>query len=124
MKKVLTIAAVAEVATGVALIVAPSLVGRLLLGTELTGVANPVARVLGIALLALGIGCWPGPALLGMLTYTTLVTVYLAYLAFGGEWAGPLLWPVVVLHALIAIFLGRAWIISPKTTGRNNHASG
>ena len=40
MKKLLTLAAVAEAATGVALIVVPSLVGWLLLGTELTGVAN------------------------------------------------------------------------------------
>jgi hypothetical protein len=32
MKKVLTIAAVAEIATGLALLIVPSLVGRLLLG--------------------------------------------------------------------------------------------
>ena len=51
MKKVLTLAAVAEAATGAALIVVPSLVGRLLLGAELTGVSIPVSRVLGIALL-------------------------------------------------------------------------
>jgi hypothetical protein len=30
----------------------PSLVGRLLFGEELTGVAIPVARVLGLALIA------------------------------------------------------------------------
>jgi len=49
MKKLLALAAVAEAVTGLALIVAPSLVGRLLLGAELSGVAVPVARVLGIA---------------------------------------------------------------------------
>ena len=49
------------------------------------------ARVLGIALIAIGIACWPGPALLGMLTYGALVTAYFLYLAFGGEWVGPLL---------------------------------
>ena len=115
MNKPLAFAAIAEAATDAALLVIPSLVGRLLLGAELTGVAIPVARVTGIALLALGVGCWPGPALVGMLTYSTLATVYLAYLAFGGEWVGPLLWPVVVLHAVITIFLGRAWLMSSNT---------
>jgi hypothetical protein len=83
----------------------------LLLGTEFTGVALVVARILGIALLALGVGSWPGPALLGMLTYNALGTVYFAYLALGREWAGPLLWPVVVLHAVFTILLARAWLI-------------
>jgi hypothetical protein len=50
MKKVLTLAAVVEAATGLALIIVPSLIGRLLFGTEFTGVANPAARVTGIAL--------------------------------------------------------------------------
>ena len=61
MKKLLPLAAVVEVATGVALLVVPLLVGRLLLGAELAGVSIPVARVAGIALIALGVGCWPGP---------------------------------------------------------------
>ena len=109
MKKLLALAAVLEAATGLALIVAPSLTGRLLLGAEGTGVAIPVARVLGIALIALGVACWPGPALLGMLTYGALVTAYLLYLAFGGEWVGFLLWPAVVLHAVLTLLLARAW---------------
>ena len=50
MKNVLTFDAVAEAATGMALLIVPSLVGRLLFGGELTGVAVPVARVTGIAL--------------------------------------------------------------------------
>ena len=109
MKQLLTLAAVIETATGLALIVAPSLTGLLLLGAEGTGVAIPVARVLGIALIALGVACWPGPALLGMLTYGALVTAYLLYLAFGGEWVGFLLWPAVVLHAVLTLLLARAW---------------
>jgi hypothetical protein len=50
--------ACAEIITGLALLVVPLLVGRLLLGEELTGIAIPVARVTGIALIALGIACW------------------------------------------------------------------
>jgi len=122
--KLLAPAAVAEVATGLALLVVPSLVGPLLLGADLTGVAVPVARVTGIALIALGVACWPGrPALCGMLTYSVLATAFLAYVGIRGHWVGPLLWPAVVLHAVIAIFLGRAWVMRPKTGGPNNHAS-
>jgi hypothetical protein len=113
MKKVLTVAAVVEVATGVTLLIVPSLVGRLLLGAEFTGVSIPVARVTGIALLALGVCCWPGStALCGMLTYGALVTVYLAYLGFVGGFAGILLWPAVVLHAILTVLLARAWFQS------------
>jgi hypothetical protein len=112
--RVLTIAAVLEVATGVALLIVPSLVGRLLLGAELTGVSIPLARVTGIALLALGVGCWPGStALCGMLTYGALVTLYLAYLGLVG-FTGILLWPAVVVHALLTILLARAWFQSRK----------
>jgi hypothetical protein len=110
MKKLLALAAVTEAATGLGLIIVPSLVGRLLLGTDLTGVANPVARVAGIALIALGVGCWPGPALAGMLTYGAGVTLYLAYIGLAGEWVGPLLWPAVVLHGILTVLLVRAWL--------------
>jgi len=110
---VLTVAAVAEVATGMALLIDPSLVGRLLFGTEFIGVANPAARVTGIALLALGVGCWPGStAFCGILTYSALVTLYLLSLAIRGEWVGPLLWPVVVIHALLTALLAMAWFQS------------
>ena len=122
MKKLLLITGLAEAGTGVALMVAPSLVGRLLLGAELAGVSVVVARVAGIALLALGVGCWPGPAWLGMLTYNALGTVYFAKLALGGQWAGPLLWPAVGLHAVITILLGYTSCKSLETVGRNNRA--
>jgi hypothetical protein len=115
MKKLLTLAAVLEVATGMALLIVPSLVGRLLFGEELTGIVIPVARVLGIALLALGVCCWPGStALCGMLTYGAFVTVYLAYLGLVGGFTGILLWPAVVLHAILTILLARAWFQSRK----------
>ena len=109
MKKVLVVAAIAEAVTGLALMVMPSLLGRLLLGEELAGVAIPVARVAGIALIALGIACWPGPPLVGMLIYSAAVGLYLACLGFAGGFAGAYLWPAVALHAVLSILLGRAW---------------
>jgi len=108
MKKALIFAAVGEATTGLALLVVPSLVGQLLLGEQLTGVAIPVARVAGIALVALGIACWPGPPLVGMLTYSAAATLYLAYVGFAGGLAGILLWPAVVLHLVLTAFLARA----------------
>ena len=113
MKKALAVAAVIEVATGMALLIVPSLVGRLLFGEEFTGIVILVARVLGIALIALGVCCLPGSAALwGMLTYSGLATLYLLFLAVRGEWVGPLLWPVVVIHALLTALLARAWFQS------------
>ena len=108
MKKVLVLAAVSEVATGAALLIVPSLVGRLLLGDELIGVAISVARVLGIALIGLGVACWPGPPRVGMLIYSAAVTLYLAYIGFAGGLNGILLWPVVVLHVILTALLMRA----------------
>ena len=110
MKWVLILAAVSEGATGVALLIVPSLVGRLLFGVELTGVAIPFARVAGIALVALGIACWPGPPVAGMLTYSAVVTLYLVYLGFAGGFAGILLWPAVAVHAILTALLSRILI--------------
>jgi hypothetical protein len=107
MKSALAFAAVSEAVTGLALLIVPSLVGQLLLGEQLAGVAIPVARVSGIALIALGIACWPGPPLLGMLTYSVLVTLYLAYLGFAGGLTGVLLWPAIMLHAILTALLTR-----------------
>lgn len=121
MKRLLPITALAEAATGLALLVVPSLVGRVLLGTELSGVANPVARVAGIALIALGVACWPGAmALGGMLTYSALATLYLGYVAVRGEFVGPLLWPAVVLHAILTILFTRAWLVARAARRSSN----
>src|SRR5215475_12712128 len=112
MKKALIVAAAAEVITGFALLVVPSFVGQMLLGQEFSGVTIPVARVTGIALIALGAACWPGPPLAGMLIYSVAVTLYLAYVGFAGGFSGVLLWPAVALHAALSILLARCWVAS------------
>jgi hypothetical protein len=104
MKRALIFAAVGEASTGLALLIVPGLVGRLLLGEELTG----IARVAGIALVGLGIACWPGTPRAGMLTYSAAVTAYLAYLGFTGGSTGILLWPAVILHVILTVLLARA----------------
>ena len=94
MRRVLAVAALAEAATGAALLVVPSRVARLLLGEDLGGAALPVARVAGIALIALGFACWPGSPRIGMLLYSAGVPVFLAYVGLAGG-AGALLWPEI-----------------------------
>jgi hypothetical protein len=115
MKRVMIFAAVGEAGTGLALLIVPSLVGWLLLGEELTGIAIPVARVAGIALIALGVACWPGTPLFGMLTYSAAATLYLAYLGFAGGLSGILLWPAVVLHVILTALLTRASTSAKET---------
>ncbi|OOG14394.1 hypothetical protein [Pseudomonas sp. C9] len=105
MKGLLVFAAIIEAATGMSLILVPSLVGQLLFGFELTGVIVPLA---GIALIALAVACWPGPAILGMLTYNAGTTLYLAYIGISGGSSGVVLWPVVVLHGIMTVLLIRA----------------
>jgi hypothetical protein len=114
MKHALVLVALAEAATGIALLLAPSLVGRLLLGEEVAGVANPVARVAGIALFGLGVACWPGPPQAGMLVYSTGVALYLAFLGVAGSFVGILLWPAVALHMLLSVLIARSCVAGDK----------
>jgi hypothetical protein len=113
-RKALVFAAAAEAMTGLALVIAPSLVAQLLLGEALTGLAAPIARVAGIALVGLGVACWPGPPLAGMLSYSTAVALYLAYLGLVGGLAGILLWPAVALHLAVSILLARGLLAGAR----------
>ena len=114
MNRLLSFAAVAEALTGVALMAVPSIVGRLLLGTDLSGVTVPVARVAGMALVGLGVACYPGETasrgLFGMLTYSLLATLYLVYLGLDGEWVGSLLWIAAAIHAVLTVLLAVSWL--------------
>ncbi len=120
MRLLLSLAAAAEAATGLVVLVYPPLAIRLLFGAELAGAGVVMSRIAGIALIALGIACWPGGAavraLCGMLTYSALATLYLLYVGVGGEWVGRLLWPAVAIHAVLTVLLARAWSNARKTT--------
>jgi hypothetical protein len=100
----------------------PGLVGRLLLGVELPGIALLVTRCFGIALLALGMASWPGdrpmegliPALRGMALYNALIALYLGYVGGVDGMRGPLLWPAVGIHAVVALLMIRPRSTSPS----------
>jgi hypothetical protein len=110
------LAAMLEAVTGLVLIIAPSFAVRLLLGEEPSGAGVALGRVAGFGLFSLGVACWPRlaivgsnrPALRALLTYNLLITCYLLYLGISSERVGILLWPAVVLHAVLTLFLARA----------------
>ncbi len=131
MKKLLVLAAAGEAATGLVLLVYPPIVVWLLFGAEIAGAGMVMSRIAGISLLALGLACWPGSeatgiptrALRAMLYYSLLVTLYLAYLGIRGEWVGVLLWPAVVVHAILTFLLVRAWL-RDQQTNKGGHPAG
>jgi len=118
IRRWLALAAVLEAATGIVLIIHPPFVVQMLLGGEVFGAGVVLGRVGGFALLSFGLACWPGwdssegkiqiQAVRAMFAYNFLITFYLIYLGAGGQYAGILLWPVVVLHAVLALLFARA----------------
>jgi hypothetical protein len=113
--KVLVFAAVVEIGTGVAFMADPAIVVTLLLGADVAGVGVLLGRCFGIALLALGLACWPSrgsetsnrAAVRAMLIYNVLIAAYLAWLGTAAHMSGILLWPAIVLHAGVPLLL--AW---------------
>ena len=100
--------AAGEAFTGLVLVIDPPLVVRLLFGTDVSGAGILMSRIAAIALIALGLACWPGPPWIGMSTYGAAVALYLAYVGFASGSTGILLWPAVVLHVILTILLTRA----------------
>ncbi len=114
MKRFLTLTAIIEAATGLALIAVPAIVVRLLLGAEISGASIPLGRVAGAALLALGVACWLArddtqsratrALVVAMLIYNLVATAVLAFAGIGLGLHGVALWPAVVLHAVMGVW--------------------
>jgi hypothetical protein len=120
MKKILIFASLSEAMTGLALFIVPAVVGKLLLGEELIGVSIPIVRIFGISLIALGVACWPAiKAIIGMITYSTLTTIYLIFIGLEGKFVGKLLWPAIIIHITLTILLLWAWLASLKSESTN-----
>ena len=118
----IAVAAAIEAGTGLILVSFPSLFVRLLLGVELSEPGQIVGRLAGFALIALVLACWPSggtggagaSSLRSLLVFSLLVAVYLVYLGISGGPVGSLLWPAVILHSVVAIFLARAWVSTSR----------
>jgi len=118
MKKLLITTAVLESATGLGLVTSPALLATLLLGGGLdTPAALNVARVAGVALLAIGVACWlarhDGASraarglVAGLLLYNLGAGALFAQAGLTLQPAGIGVWGVVVIHTFMAV-----WCIS------------
>ena len=117
--------AIVEVVTGLALLVAPTLVVGLLVGDGVSPIGVAVARVLGIGLLSLGVAGWESPGQdtrlaprAGLCIYNVGAAIMFVILGAYGGMNGILLWPAAVLHAVIGAPM--LWVIlvpSRKATG-------
>ena len=112
-RTVAAIAAVVEMTAGFALIVSPSFVVHLLIGSALSDGGIAIGRVGGFGLFSLGLACWPNgrvvnvQAIAALFTYNLFAGFYIGTLGVVGGFAGFLLWPACVLHAVLAFLLAR-----------------
>ena len=125
MKHLHQIAALIEVPTGLALLIVPDVVVKLLLGAEISGAGIPLGRITGVALLALGIACWLARGdtksraarglSVAMLIYNFGVAAILGFAGIQSQPTGIALWPAVMLHAAMGVWCARVLIVSAKT---------
>ena len=114
MKRLLTLTAILEGATGLALIAVPAIIVQLLLGAEISGASIPLGRVAGTALLALSVACWLGQhdvqsyaargLVSAMLLYNLGTAVILGAAGALSKTTGIALWPAVIIHAVMAVW--------------------
>ena len=124
MKHLIAFTAIIEIPTGLALLIVPAVVVKLLLGAEISGASIPLGRIAGRALLALGVACWLVRGNTHDLAAKGLVTAMLLYnlgaslvLGMAGiqlQPAGIVLWLTVLLHAIMGIWCIRVIIVLAK----------
>lgn len=107
-KYVARAAACLEIVVGFTLILVPGFACQLLFAAPLTGDGVPIARFAGIGLLSLGIAYWstrtpsdPRGSILGLLVFNLATAVLFAWFGLTTSFHGIMLWPAVVLHAVI-----------------------
>ena len=112
-----------EVVTGLELVVAPSLLARLLFGSELNPAGEATCRIAGLVMLCLAAGCWPravdaqARALAPLMALSWLAAAFLIVTGLIGGNVGMLLWPAAALHLILAVLLTRAWMESRRAAG-------
>jgi len=111
-----------EVLTGLGLVVAPSLLSRLLFGSDLNPAGEATGRIAGLVMLCLAAGCWPraageAHALAPLVALSWLAAAFLIVTGMIGASVGILLWPAAALHLILAVLLTRAWMESRRPAG-------
>lgn len=115
MKALLSVTAVLEATTGLALVARPAEPVAVLLGSTLESpTAMTIGRIAGAALLSLGVACWlarndarsraASGLIAAMLLYNAAVVVFLARAGIVSRLFGIGLWPAVLVHLAMAIW--------------------
>ena len=101
-----------EIVVGMLLLTAPEILVRCLFAATPEGVGAILARFAGVGLFALGVASLPtevtgsqSRAVLGLFLFNFVVAILLAWVGIVTTFRGVLLWPVVVLHTVIAAAL-------------------
>jgi hypothetical protein len=109
----LVVTAILEIPLGLCLLLLPAFPLAILLALEAAAVETLfVGRVAGAALLAIGVTSWMASAdtftraqlglLTGLLIYDATAGILLAFAGIVLKMVGLMLWPAVVLHAVLA----------------------
>ena len=101
------IAAWIEIIVGASFILALDGQAQLIFGATPEGVGIHFARFAGIGLIGLGIASIPPnvAGTRGLLVFNIAVTIFFAWVALATTFRGVILWPVVILHAVLSIVL-------------------
>jgi hypothetical protein len=109
LRKVLIVAVLVEVASGVALVVLPGTASWLVFGAASDGAGRAMARLAGVALVALAVACWPTEGARwpqrGLLAYNVFAAILLLSIGGAGQTVGWFLWPAGIGHAVLAVLL-------------------
>jgi hypothetical protein len=102
-----------EILTGLGLVVAPSLLARLLFGSDLNGAGEAMGRSARVTRPRDGEFSLSG-GLIPLAALSWLAATFLGVSGAAGVNVGLLLWPAAALHLVLAVLLTRAWMESRR----------
>ena len=111
-RTVVKMAAWFEIFVGASFFLAFNAQSQFLFGVTPEGIGVTFAQFAGIALIGLGFACLPSNlagtnrnAVRGLFVFNIAVTIFFAWVAVATTFRGVILWPIVIVHAVIAIAL-------------------
>ena len=109
-RTILILAAWVEIIVGVSFFLAFNVQSQFLFGATPDAIGVLFVRFSGIALIALGLACLPSNgaqrgAARALLLFNAAVAIFFAWIALTTTFRGLVLWPIVTLHAVLAIAL-------------------
>lgn len=117
------LAALVEIIVGVSFVLATNGQSQLVFGATTEGTGSLFARLAGIGLIGLGLACLPSNvagtqrvAVRGLFIFNVAATIFFAWVGVATEFRGVVLWPVVILHAVLAIVLALVLRTTPHVT--------